>query len=435
MLRKRFVYVVVVSTLSFVALACGGTPAVPPTTRPPDTPVALEATQVPESTLSEEEISEIVERVLAQLEAGEPAEDGILPLFGAPEPQTQYLQFVEFVRQKLATYWADRFTRAGLPYQNPQVWVVEEPGPINHGQIAGRKSAEEGPFYNAGDESIYMASPSLWLPKLATIGDFADAYIVAHEWGHHVQKLSGIYVWYQERKKGADLLVLSDLSKRYELQADCLAGTWANSEYYLGSLGERDIKEAMTMAHALGDDVLNPGAGPSPVDHGTAEERKIWFMYGYNNGKPELCDPFAVAQQPTPEPLPTSVPGGTVRSFWLYASDPACFVVDDGVPTTVETVRCPFTDNVGNFAIDYDEWVSEQAWLDYINERRVSEEVGFDGTWRDPTGTYTGSMLVWYHGDTGQVFLMLGVYGTRTSATMYWYSGDLQAAMDWFLSQ
>jgi predicted metalloprotease len=124
-------------------------------------------------------------------------------------------------------------------------------------------------------------------------GDFAQAYVIAHELGHHVQNLLGIDDQVRQAMQ-ADPSAQNELSVRQELQADCFAGVWGHSTYERGILENGDLEEGLNAAAAVGDDRLSGGrASPETFTHGTSEQRARWFKRGFDAGSPEQCDTFS----------------------------------------------------------------------------------------------------------------------------------------------
>ena len=133
--------------------------------------------------------------------------------------------------------------------------------------------------------------------QLGAPGDFAWAYVIAHEMGHHVQNVDGTNAEVTNLQQ-SEPDEANELSVRLELQADCYAGVWAATVFAEGDLEEGDIEEAMTATEAVGDDRLQEQAGqrvnPETFTHGTSEQRRTWFEKGYSSGDPASCDTFSV---------------------------------------------------------------------------------------------------------------------------------------------
>jgi predicted metalloprotease len=156
-----------------------------------------------------------------------------------------------------------------------------------------------GPFYCPLDEKIYidLAFYDELKRRFNAPGDFAQAYVVAHEVGHHVQTLLGISKQVQAMKQRTDERAANQLQVRMELQADCLAGVWANLNHQLNNrLEPGDIEEGLRAANAIGDDMIQKKTQgyvvPDAFTHGSAEQRMRWFTIGYKSGKMQSCDTF-----------------------------------------------------------------------------------------------------------------------------------------------
>ena len=190
--------------------------------------------------------------------------------------------------------WSEKFQRNELPryseapadYQQPTLVVFTE-GVATGG--CGTASSAVGPFYCPADRKLYI-DPGFYdvmERRMKAPGDFAQAYVIAHEVGHHVQHLIGAT---RVRVGGESK---NQTSVRVELQADCFAGVWGHSARATLAITEADLKEAVTAAHAIGDDTL----GHSDADdytHGTSAQRIRWFRRGFEGGDPRQCDPFAI---------------------------------------------------------------------------------------------------------------------------------------------
>jgi predicted metalloprotease len=162
----------------------------------------------------------------------------------------------------------------------------------------GRASSAVGPFYCPTDQRVYLDLGFFdqLSRSLGAKGDFAAAYVVAHEVGHHVQNLLGVESFVNSRSASSER-TRNQLSVKTELQADCFAGVWANSTAKRQLLEEGDVNEAMTAASAVGDDrIQQQTTGRINVDsftHGSAAQRAQWFRRGFDSGDPKACDTFA----------------------------------------------------------------------------------------------------------------------------------------------
>lgn len=163
----------------------------------------------------------------------------------------------------------------------------------------GGASEATGPFYCPSDSKIYLDT-SFFVTlerRLGAKGDFAAAYVVAHEIGHHVQNELGILGQANEVRQQVSEAESNEISVRVELQADCLSGIWAReAQQSLGTIERGDLEEAVNAARQIGDDTLQANAGQRPMPHtfthGTSEQRSRWFVTGYQSGQLEDCDTF-----------------------------------------------------------------------------------------------------------------------------------------------
>jgi uncharacterized protein len=212
---------------------------------------------------------------------------------GAPDPKARLVSFVGFVFQDVQRSWQAEFARAHLAYQPARLVLF-------HRAIKSRcgpASTATGPFYCPLDTSVYLDIG--FFRALATAldapGDLAQAYVIAHEMGHHVQTLTGVtqQVMAAESQNPA---IANELSIPLELQADCLAGVWAHSTYERGLLESGDLQEGLNAAAAVGDDRIQAKTtgriDPETWTHGTSEQRAGWFLRGFERGEPAACDTF-----------------------------------------------------------------------------------------------------------------------------------------------
>ena len=167
----------------------------------------------------------------------------------------------------------------------------------------GMAGAAVGPFYCPGDHKLYLDTSFFrdLRDRFGAPGDFAQAYVIAHEVGHHVQTLLGISDKVQNARRGADRTQANALSVRLELQADCFAGVWAkNADKTRHILEEGDVEEALGAATAIGDDRLQRRAEgrvvPESFTHGSSAQRVRWFQRGFESGEVRQCDTFASKQ-------------------------------------------------------------------------------------------------------------------------------------------
>ena len=190
--------------------------------------------------------------------------------------------------------WAAQFQKGALPdygrrvsaYRNPTLVVFSDG--VETG--CGDATSAVGPFYCPGDGKLYI-DPSFYDTmerRLRAPGDFAQAYVLAHEVGHHVQSLVGAR---EMRKAGEDR---NQTSVRLELQADCLAGVWGHTARASLSITDEDMREALTAAHNIGDDALGH-RNTASFTHGSSQQRMRWFKQGFDSGDARRCDTFAAA--------------------------------------------------------------------------------------------------------------------------------------------
>jgi predicted metalloprotease len=223
---------------------------------------------------------------------GEPTSQGIPP---AEDPQKDLKDFSTYVFTDVQKTWQAVFQRNGDPYEHAQLVLYS--GAVSTGGCGDATSAV-GPFYCPADQRVYLDLSFYedMRRQLGAPGDFAWAYVIAHEMGHHVQRLTGT----SDRVDGLGRDNPDDaneLSVRLELQADCYAGVWASTVFKEGDLEQGDLNEAFTATEAVGDDRLQREAtgriNPDTFTHGTSEQRRSWFTAGYRGGDPGACDTFS----------------------------------------------------------------------------------------------------------------------------------------------
>ena len=217
---------------------------------------------------------------------------------GAPLSQRdqQWGEFVSVVLADTEEVWADVLpSQARAQYRDPSLVLFR--GAVQ--SACGGASAAMGPFYCPGDRKIYLDTDffDMMARKMGAGGDFAYAYVIAHEVGHHVQNLTGILPQVNAARARMGQRDANAVSVLTELQADCYAGIWARqAQDRFGTLEEGDLAEAMRAAQAVGDDVIQAGAGRTPMPdsftHGSAAQRQEWFSRGFRSGRMADCDTF-----------------------------------------------------------------------------------------------------------------------------------------------
>ncbi len=205
-------------------------------------------------------------------------------------------QFVRAVLAETEDVWSQTFSNAGSDYPEPTLVMFS--GSVASG--CGHASAASGPFYCPADQKLYLDASFFQelAQRFGAPGDFAAAYVIAHEVGHHIQTVTGISKQVrtaQQRAQGES--AQNALQVRMELQADCYAGVWAHhAARYRDFLDDGDIEEGLRAAAAIGDDTLQRNAGrrvtPESFTHGTSAQRQRWFTLGYRGGDVGDCDTF-----------------------------------------------------------------------------------------------------------------------------------------------
>ncbi|MBL8264903.1 neutral zinc metallopeptidase [Steroidobacter sp.] len=210
--------------------------------------------------------------------------------------EAQLREFIGVVLADTEETWGEIFRQAGGTYEQPKLVLFS--GAVE--SACGFAQAAVGPFYCPGDRKVYidLSFYQELQSRFGAPGDFAQAYVVAHEIGHHVQTLMGISERNMAARQRASEVEANALSVRQELQADCFAGIWAhNADRSRQLLEQGDIEEGLNAASAIGDDRLQKqGRGyvsPESFTHGSSEQRVRWFKRGFENGSVQACDTFA----------------------------------------------------------------------------------------------------------------------------------------------
>ncbi len=211
-------------------------------------------------------------------------------------PSDDMGRFISVVLAQNEDIWTKVLPRdTGKAYEAPRLVLFR--GVDRSG--CGTAQAAMGPFYCPADQRVYLDTSFFeeMKRKLGGGGDFAYAYVIGHEVGHHIQNIMGILPRVNQMRERASERDANALSVRIELQADCFAGVWAYHVQQMGRLEQGDIEEAMNTATAIGDDRLQKAgqgyAVPDSFTHGSAEQRTRWFMAGFKSGSLKSCDTFS----------------------------------------------------------------------------------------------------------------------------------------------
>ena len=209
--------------------------------------------------------------------------------------EDEMAQFVSVVLKDTETVWEKIFAESGSAYRQPKLVLFR--GEVQ--SACGFASAASGPFYCPGDEKIYidLSFCDQLKSKFGAYGDFAIAYVIAHEVGHHVQNQLGILEKVNSQRSGLSETRANQLTVRLELQADFLSGMWAHyAQEMLNTLETGDVEEALNAAAAVGDDNLQMKYQgrivPDAFTHGTSAQRKAWFLKGWQTGDFEQGNTF-----------------------------------------------------------------------------------------------------------------------------------------------
>lgn len=204
-------------------------------------------------------------------------------------------QFVRTVLADTEDTWTQIFQQSGQRYQPPTL-VMFSGGTRS---ACGTASSATGPFYCPSDRKVYLDTDFFREldQRFGASGDFAEAYVVAHEVGHHVQNLLGVLPKFNQARQRMSEVEANRMSVRVELQADCFAGVWGKYTEQQGVLERGDLEEALNAAQQIGDDTLQKRSQgyvvPDSFNHGTSAQRMKWFRLGFDSGNIKSCDTFS----------------------------------------------------------------------------------------------------------------------------------------------
>ncbi len=237
--------------------------------------------------------------VLGFLGGGEPVASSKLTPAQRPPADDRMASFISTVLADTEDVWKDVFAQGGATYQLPRLVLFR--GATATG--CGQGQAAMGPFYCPPDRKVYIDLDfyQTLQNRLGAPGDFAQAYVIAHEVGHHVQNLLGITTKMDQMRTRLSQADYNAMSVRLELQADCFAGVWAHHAQASRQLLEQgDVEEAMNAAAKIGDDALQRAGGgavvPESFTHGSSAQRQRWFNTGLQFGSVKRCDTFSARQ-------------------------------------------------------------------------------------------------------------------------------------------
>lgn len=238
------------------------------------------------------ENGQTIGNVLEQMQGGQQTQtEAAAPLSKEDEEMGNFVRVILADNEDI---WGKIFTEHGMTYKNPKLVLFR--GSVN--TACGGASSASGPFYCPGDQKVYMDLGFFEELKNkfgAKGGDFAIAYVIAHEIGHHVQTLLGTSAKMHQAQEGKSEAQANKLSVALELQADFYAGVWAH--YNQENLDTGDIEEALSAANAVGDDAIQSKMSgqvvPDSFTHGTSEQRMYWFKKGFKTGDIKQGDTFA----------------------------------------------------------------------------------------------------------------------------------------------
>jgi predicted metalloprotease len=214
------------------------------------------------------------------------------------KPENQDTAFSRRVLGDTEDVWTAVFQAGGSRYEPPKLVLFR--GGVR--SACGQASAAVGPFYCSGDRSLYLDTAFFQElhNRFGAPGDFAQAYVIAHEVGHHVQNILGTMRQFDAQSQRVDARTKNDLSVRLELQADCYAGVWGFFAQKRNLLEAGDVEEGLRAAAAVGDDQIQRRtqgyAVPESFTHGSAQQRMRWFKVGFNSGDLRSCNTFEARQ-------------------------------------------------------------------------------------------------------------------------------------------
>jgi uncharacterized protein len=212
----------------------------------------------------------------------------------APGQRDEASEFIATVLAETEDTWNGIMEAQGADYPEPTLVLFE--GAVS--SACGQASSAVGPFYCPNDQQLYidLGFFNELAERFDAAGDFAQAYVVAHEVGHHVQNVIGVLPRFNQMRQQMDQTEANALSVRVELQADCFAGIWGHYTAERGLLEAGDLEEALNAATQIGDDTLQRRTQgyvvPDSFNHGTSAQRREWFQRGFESGRLEDCDTF-----------------------------------------------------------------------------------------------------------------------------------------------
>jgi predicted metalloprotease len=223
---------------------------------------------------------------------------GVLQTSSSSAPRTtaeeeSLVDFVSFVLDDVQAVWTEVLAENGSRYRDAKLVLFRD----SVSSACGMAGSASGPFYCPGDEKVYidLGFYSELRDRFGAAGDFAQAYVLAHEIGHHVQNITGVEQMVRRRQR-ASPAEAKELSVMMELQADCLAGIWGHSTGERGILERGDVDEGLNAAASIGDDRLQKMSGqhvnPDNFTHGSSAQRVEWFRRGLASGNPDDCETF-----------------------------------------------------------------------------------------------------------------------------------------------